>query len=157
MAYAKRALSIVLLAAGVVLVFAGLNLAVGFSPIGVISSAAAVAALLYSGAVWFGSAPPAESQAQETIFVYDRSLRIASGMRRGHPITSCVPAGMRADVEARCVAALSGASARFSCANGMSNVDFDAVPVRAADGMIVYGLLITAAKNAQPAINAAGV
>ena len=157
MAPVRRALSIVLLASGVILVFAGVNVAVGFSVAGVLSSAAAVAALLYSGAVWFGPRPAGGPPTPETVFVYDRLLNLVSGSRRGASLTSCFPVSVRADLENRCLAALAGTGARFSCGSGSARFDFDAVPVRSADGMIVYGLLIASAESAQPAINPAAV
>ena len=157
MAQAKRILSLLLLATGVLLVFAGVTAAVGFSLSGIIASAAAIAALLYSGAVWFGGSQRSDPERLETVFVYDRSLLVASGARRGYPITSCFPASVRADLEARCRAALAGDGARFSCTNGTARVDFDAVPVRTADGVIVYGLLMTAEKSAPPVVNAAAM
>ena len=139
---AKRALSLALLAAGILLVFSGVISAVGFSTLGVVSSAAAVAALLYSGAVWFGSPPRRDPPFRDPVVVFDRSLRVASGALRGVPVASCFPAPARADLEAHCRAALAGNRAHFSCASGEERLDFDAVPVRSADGHIVYGLLM---------------
>jgi uncharacterized membrane protein (UPF0136 family) len=151
MSRVTRALSLVLLAAGVVFVFAGVNLAVGWSAIGVVSSTAAVAALLYSGAIWFGSSAKPNPHALDTIVVFDRSLRVASGALRGVNLTSCFPSAIRADLEAHCVAALGGAGARFSCGSGGDRRQFDAVPVRAADGGIVYGLLMGDVRITSPA------
>ena len=48
----KRLSSSALLVVGVLLVFFGLNAALGFMPGAAIASLAAVGALLYSGAVW---------------------------------------------------------------------------------------------------------
>jgi hypothetical protein len=148
----RPALSIVLLVAGVIFVFAGLNAAVGFSAVGIVSSIGAIAALLYSGAVWFGGRGP-DPPGPEKVFVYDQSLKLASGSRRGQAVSSCFPASVRAELESRCLDALAGHGARFSCASGSDHLAFDAVPVRSADGRIVYGLLITAAENAAPALN----
>jgi hypothetical protein len=143
MSRAKRAISLCLLAAGVILVFAGVNSAVGFSAIGVIASAAAVAALLYSGAVWFGTADRRQPPGRDSIFVFDRTLRVAHGALRGAHLTACFPPPARAALEARCREALAGTGARFSYEAGGERLDFDAVPVRAADGTIVYGLLMS--------------
>ena len=155
MSRVTRALSLILLAAGVVFVFAGVNLAVGWSTIGVVSSTAAVAALLYSGAIWFGSPARRDPPALDTVVVFDRSLRVASGALRGTSLTSCFPSSVRADMEAHCVAALGGVAARFTCASGTERLHFDAVPVRASDGTIVYGLLMGGVKLTSPAENPA--
>lgn len=146
MSRVQRALSLTLLAAGIVLVFGGVNTAVGFSTLGVVSSAAAVAALLYSGAVWFGRPPGAASGSADPIVVFDRSLRVASGALRGVHVASCFPAPVRADLEAHCRAALAGNRAHFSCTAGGDRVDFDAMPVRSANGDVLYGLLLRDAK-----------
>jgi hypothetical protein len=142
MSRVKRALSFAMLAAGIVLVFGGLTNAVGVSTLGVVSSAAAVAALLYSGAVWFGSPAPTATDSTDPIVVFDRSLRVASGALRGLHVSSCFPAPVRADLEAHCRAALAGNRAHFSVAAGEERLDFDAVPVRSPNGEIVYGLLM---------------
>jgi len=60
-------------------------------------------------------------------------------------------------VETHCVAALGGAGARFSCGSGSDRRQFDAVPVRAADGSIVYGLLMSDVKVTSPSGSAAPV
>jgi hypothetical protein len=143
MSRAKRAISLCLLAAGVLLVFTGVNTAVGFSAIGVVSSAAAVAALLYSGAVWFGAPARHHPPGVDSIVVFDRSLRVAAGALRGVRLTACFPPAARTALEARCREALAGNGARFSCGSGRERLEFDAVPVRAADGTIVYGLLLS--------------
>ena len=51
-----RMLSNVLFLGGLALVFVGITSAIGVSVAGVLATAAAVAALLYAGAVWFGGA-----------------------------------------------------------------------------------------------------
>ncbi len=157
MRFAKRAISLLLLIAGVVLVFSGLNAAVGFSTLGVLSSAAAVAALLYSGAVWFTAPPPNDPPGADPILVFDRSLRVASGARRGVHVAACFPPPVRAAVEAHCREALAGNRAQFSCAAGRERLDFDAVPVRTAEGIVVYGLLMRDEKITSAAPGAAGV
>ena len=152
-----RTLSLVLMAAGIVFVFAGLNRAIGWSTLGIFASTAVVAALLYSGAIWFGAPAKRDPPALDAVVVFDQSLRVASGALRGVSLASCLPAPMRADVEAHCTAALAGAGARFSCESAGGRLQFDAVPVRAADGRIVYGLLMTDVKLTSPADVAAGI
>ena len=132
-------------------VFTGVNLAVGWSAIGVVASTAAVAALLYSGAIWFGSPGNPDPHSLDKVVVFDRSLRVASGALRGVKLTSCFPSAIRADLEAHCVTALGGVGARFSCGSGGERRQFDAVPVRAADGNIVYGLLMSDVRITSPA------
>jgi hypothetical protein len=53
----NRVLSSVLLASGIVLVFAGLSAALGFTAPGMIASIAVIGTLLYTGSVWFSSPP----------------------------------------------------------------------------------------------------
>lgn len=150
MSRVTRALSLVLLAAGIIFVFAGVNLAIGWSTLGVVSTAAVVAALLYTGAIWFGSPVRREPATLDKVVVFDQSLRVASGALRGATLTSCFPPSVRADLETHCAAALGGAGARFSCVSDGERLQFDAVPVRAADGRIVYGLLMTDVKVTSP-------
>ena len=157
MSRVSRALSLVLLLAGIIFVFAGLNLAIGWSTLGVVSAAAVVAALLYSGAIWFGSPVRRDAPALDTVVVFDRSLRVASGALRGAALTSCFPPSMRTDLEKHCTAALGGVGARFSYVSDGARREFDAVPVRAADGHIVYGLLMTDVKVTSPTDRAAGI
>ena len=57
MANLKRLTSGVLLGLGVLLVLVGFTAALGFTPSGVFASVAAIAALLYAGAVSFGARP----------------------------------------------------------------------------------------------------
>lgn len=59
----KRLLSSFLMATGIVLVFYGFNAALGFTLVGMFASFAAVTALLYAGAVLFGSAVEARREA----------------------------------------------------------------------------------------------
>ena len=157
MSRVTRALSLVLLAAGSVFIFAGLNLAIGWSTFGIVSTVAVVAALLYTGAVWFGSPARRDAPALDTVVVFDQSLRVASGALRGVTLTSCFPVSMREDLQAHCTAALGGVGARFFCDAGGERLQFDAVPVRAADGRIVYGLLMSDVKLTSPADAAARI
>jgi hypothetical protein len=131
-----RAGSTVLLGGGVFLVFAGLSSALGFSLSGMIASAAAIAALLYAGGVWFGE-PPREDY---TIVLFTPALVIANGPLAGRPIADLYADTMRREIESRCRAALDGHPSHFSCAPGR---EFHATPVRSADGAVMFGLLLS--------------
>jgi hypothetical protein len=131
-----RAGSFVLLAGGVLLVFAGLSSSLGFSVAAMVASAAAVAALLYAGGVWFGGTP----RADPTMVLFTPALVIASGPLTGRPVTEMFPESMRREIELRCGAALAGHASHFSCGSGHV---FDAAPVRSADGAVIYGLLLS--------------
>ena len=133
---AQRAGSYVLLAGGVLLVFAGLASALSFSPTGMIASAAAIAALLYAGAVWFGAAP----RADPSVVLFTPQLTVAAGPLAGRAVPELFPIALRKEIDARCRAALAGQSSRFSPAGGET---FEAAPVRGADGLIVFGILIS--------------
>lgn len=52
----KRFLSSLLMTAGIVLVFYGLNSALGFTVLGMLATVAAIASLLYAGGALFGEA-----------------------------------------------------------------------------------------------------
>jgi hypothetical protein len=106
----KQRLSIGLLVAGVVPVFAGLTRSVGFSVEGITASLAAVVALLYSGAVFFGMYAASHTMAPDTIFVFDRTFRLVAGVRKGLPIRAVLPAGLPGDLDARCPAPASGST-----------------------------------------------
>lgn len=131
-----RAGSTVLLAGGVVLVFAGLSSALGFSLSGMIAITAAIAALLYAGGVWFGEAPRADA----TVILFTPTLVIANGPMAGRLVVDLYPDAMRREIESRCRAALDGQSSHFSCAPGGA---FQAAPVRAPNGAVVFGLLLS--------------
>lgn len=146
MAPAKRVLSSVLLACGIVLVFTGLSSALGFSVPAMIASIAAIAALLYAGGVWFGAAPlvPRPSGAGAVI-VFDRDLNVATGFATGEPLLSQFPEPIRPEIEKRCRAALRGESAQFTCEYAGRRLVFDASPVSNIAGVVLYGVLITGA------------
>jgi hypothetical protein len=140
-----------LLAGGVTLVFVGLNAWMGPSAAGMLASAAAIAALMYSGAIWFGAPPAPSSCAQrDRIFVFDRSLREVCGPRRGQPISAVFPLPERAILEAECWAALAGEGGRFTCGDERSRSQFDVLPIRTIDGAISYGILIDLAVRHEP-------
>ena len=87
---------------GIMLVFTGLSAALGFTVIGILASVAAIAALLYAGAVWFGEAPvtPIPAGADETLIVFDRSLRVAAGGAPGVSVLARFPELLRPEIEA---------------------------------------------------------
>jgi hypothetical protein len=143
----QRVGSYVLLAAGVLLVFAGLASALAFSPSGLIASAAAIAALLYAGAVWFGGSPRADA----SLVLFTPQLTVAAGPFAGRAVSDLFPIPLRTEIDAQCRAALEGRACRFSPADGQT---FDAAAVRSADGLVVYGILI--ANAATPERAAAG-
>lgn len=147
MADSKGLVSSTLLVAGVVLVFAGLISALGFTIGGTIASLAAILTLLYAGAVWFGQArtSPDRSGRAGLVIVFDRALAVVSGAARGTPLVLQFPEVSRAAIELHCVAALAGESTRFTCDDGVSRVDFDAAPIRDHNGWIGYGILLSAA------------
>jgi hypothetical protein len=139
----KRLVSSVLLMLGVGLVFFGMSTALGFTATGMLASVAVIGALLYVGAVWFAPPPAAPVRAAELI-VFDRDQRIVSGAGIGERVASQFPDGMRGEIERRCSAALSGTTARFPCLRNGKPVVYDAVPVRSADGAVIYGILLAA-------------
>ena len=144
MARVKRLVSSLLLATLIVLVFAGLSGALGFSVAGMVASVAAIATLLYAGAVWLAPPPPTLAPSgSETVIVFDRSLHIAAGATPGTPLLSQFPAALRAEIEAHCRAALRGEHSHFVCEMGGRRVAFDVGPVQTIAGVVLYGVLIT--------------
>lgn len=138
--------SSVLLAGGVVLVFAGLTTALGFSLPGIVASSAAIAALLYAGGVWFGGAPLPDPSA----VLFTHTLAMAGGPLAGRPVSHLFPDAIRAEIEARCREALAGGACHFVCGSGAARVRFCATPVRDAAGAVVYGLLLSGSLVAEP-------
>ena len=142
----KRLVSGVLLVLGVMLVLVGFITALGFTPGGMLASVAAIAALLYAGAIWFAP-PPAVRAASPPpstpIVVFDRDQRIVSGDATGQPVAGGFPQIIRPEIERRCAAALAGTSARFACLLDGRTTVFDVLPVRTADGAVLYGILLT--------------
>jgi len=133
--------STVLLAGGVFLVFGGISSALGFSTSGIVASLAAVAALLYAGGVWFGAAPHADP----SIVVFTSELTVAGGLLSGRPVADLFEDGMRGDIESACRDALDGRPSRFSSGKGSARRAFEAAPVRGADGLVIYGVLLSGA------------
>ena len=140
---AKRVVSALLLAGGIGLVFTGLSAALGFTILGVVASIAAIAALLYAGAVWFGGAAAAPLPAgAQTLILFDRALRVAAGRAPGVSILAQFPERIRPDIEVRCRAALSGEHSHFQCEHAGARFSFDIAPVP-INGLVMYGVLIS--------------
>jgi hypothetical protein len=136
-----RVASSVLLAGGVILVFAGLSAALGFSLAGLIASAAAIAALLYAGGVWFG----APARADATLVLFTPALAVANGPLAGRALGELFPDRMRSELDAHCRAAFAGLPSSFTCGTGSDRVSFSVTPVRDAAGAVTYGLLLSGA------------
>jgi hypothetical protein len=131
----QRVGSSVLLAGGVILVFAGLASALAFSVSSMITIAAAIVALLYAGGVWFGRVP----RDAAAVVLFTPQLTVAAGPLAGQALADLFPIPLRKEIDEQCRAALAGESRRFSPVGAGT---FEAVPVRSADGLIVYGILI---------------
>jgi hypothetical protein len=140
---ARRVVSALLLACGIVLVFAGLSAALGFTLIGATASTAAIVALLYAGAVWFGGAPMLLPAGGGTVTVFDRSLRVATGVVPGVSVLSQFPERLRPEIEVRCRAALRGEYSHFDCEHGGARVSFEIAPVQTLHGLVLYGVIIS--------------
>jgi hypothetical protein len=130
-----------LLLAGVALVFAGISSALEFSVPGIIAAVATMAGLLYTGAVWFGRAIPRE----RSVLIFDRQLIVVNGTRPGQPVGTLFAAPMRRDVEQRCREAFDGRSVRFSIQADPDRRRFEVAPIRTADGLVAYGILLSGA------------
>ena len=157
----KRLSSSALLVVGVLLVFFGLNGALGFTPGAAIASLAVVGALLYSGAVWFAPPTPASagastSQAPSSTaeltapVVFDRTGRVVSGAERGQALSAQFPETLRAEVEQRCAAAFAGIAGRVAGDHHGRPLTFEFLPVRTGTGVVVYGLLVASEAIAAP-------
>ena len=128
-----------LLAGGVVLVFAGLSSALGYSMAGIVASLAAIAGLLYAGGVWFGGT----SRADASLLLFTPALAVARGPLAGRAVGELFPNHMRTEIEARCRDALAGAPAYFACGAGADRITFSVTPVRDAAGAVTHGLLLS--------------
>ena len=149
MANVRRPLAFVLLLGGVALIFLGLTRAVGVTRSGVLVSLVAIGALLLTGGIWFGAPAPrtrVTSAADDgSPILFDVQGRLVSGPHAGQPVTSRFPEAARLEVERHCVTVLAGRAARFPCVWDGTPIMFEGLPVRSADGVIVYGLLMPAA------------
>ena len=148
MANARAVLAFVLLLVGVTLVFLGLTRALGFTLLGVLVSVVAIAALLFTGGVWFGGAAPrtdvTSASGEGSPILFDVHGRLVSGPGAGQPVASRFPEIVRLEVERHCATVLAGRAARFPCIFDGKPIVFEALPVRTADGAIVYGLFVPA-------------
>jgi len=152
----KRALSSVLLACGIVLVFFGLSTALGFTPGAMIAGVAAIAALLYAGGTWFGEAPAQLSApGADTVIVFDRLLRVANGTGAGASLLSQFPSAIRPELEMRCQMALRGEHTYFSCEHDGTRIAFDISPVHTVNGAVLYGVVVAGQGKPLPAIASA--
>jgi hypothetical protein len=141
MAQRHQIVSTVLLLAGVGLVFAGMSSALHFSAPGIVASVATIAGLLYAGAVWFGDAALGE----RSVLIFDRRLIIIGGTHPGRPIGDLFPLAVRRDVEQRCRDAFDGRGTRFSIPGDAERRRFEIAPIRTADGLVAYGILLSGA------------
>jgi hypothetical protein len=144
----SRVVAFVLLLIGITLVFVGLTRAVGFTPLGIVVSLVAIAGLLFTGGVWFGAPAPqthvTSALGSGSPILFDIHGRVVSGPNAGQPVASRFPDAVRAEVERHCAIVLAGSPARFPCLCDGKPVVFEALPVRSADGAIVYGLFVPA-------------
>src|SRR5687767_9853514 len=112
MRHVQRFVSATLLILGVALVFLGLTRSLGFTALGVIASVAAIAALLYTGGVWFGSSasrPAAPTPVAATDpMLFDARGRLVAGPAAGHPVASQFPESLRLEIERHCAGAFAG-------------------------------------------------
>jgi hypothetical protein len=92
-------------------------MALGFSTAGIVVSAAAIAALLYAGGVWFGAAP---SREEPSVVLFTPDLTIASGPSAGRAVADVLRAIDRRELESRCREALAGCPSSVSPARGDS-------------------------------------
>jgi hypothetical protein len=115
--------------------------ALNFSLPGIIATLATIAGLLYAGGVWFGGAMPGEP----SVLIFDRHLIIVSGAYAARPIGDLFPLGVRRDVEQRCREAFDGRSTRFSIPGDADRRRFEVAPIRTADGLVAYGILLSGA------------
>lgn len=134
---AKHLVASVLLAAGIVLVFAGLSSALGFTVSGMVASVAVIAGLLYAGGIWFGA--PART-APSGALMFDQRLELTTG----GPVLAQFPEPLRAEIRVRCLAALAGERARFT----IDGRAFQVLPVVDVDGMVRFGVLVEGAPTA---------
>jgi hypothetical protein len=135
----------ILLAGGILLVFAGLAAALSFSLSGMIASAAAITALLYAGGVWFGGSPRVDA----SVVLFTPQLTVAAGPLTGRAVVDLFPIPLHTEIDRLCRAALSGESRGFLPEAGEP---IEAAPVRAADGAIVYGVLIAGGATSERAV-----
>ena len=148
-----RLVSSVLLASGLVLVFAGVSAALAFTAAGILAAIAAITTLLYAGSLWFGPPPPVPVPAgAETVIVFDRELRVAGGPGTGSTVMSRFPPVLRPEIERRCRAALRGESARFVCEAGDARLVIETAPLTSVTGVVLYGTMVISAGISAPSL-----
>jgi len=148
----KRALSSILLAAGIVTILVGLIAALGFTTGGIVTSVALVAALLYAGGLWFGgSTERIAAPGADLVIVFDRSLKITAGPAPGSSVMMQFPEPLRPEVEMRCRLALRGEHTHFECEHAGARLAFDIGPVQSIQGVVMYGVLISGSGIVAPA------
>lgn len=135
MARANHVAASILLAAGIVLVFAGLSSALGFTAFGMLASVAVIAGLLYAGGTWFGASAPAAPRQNAVLF--DHALQLPTGTG----LLAEFPEELRGEIRVRCQVALAGEHTRFTIQDRV----FQVAPVAGADGVVIYGVLIEGA------------
>ena len=147
----QRFASVTLLVLGVALVFLGLTRSLGVTPLGVIASVAAIAALLYTGGVWFGSSasqPVARApRAATDPMLFDTRGRLIAGPAAGHPVASQFPESLRLEIERHCEAVFTGRTARFPCTRDGQALVFDVLPIHDAAGTVIYGIVVPLGKG----------
>ena len=154
----KRIVSSALFAIGIALIFVGWIRLLGTTAPALLASTAAIAALLYAGGIWFGSA----LTDGPTILVFNHTLTISGGPLAGKPVVSQFPIWMRGDIRRHCEAAIAGKYSRFTCAGAIRPRTFDAAPITNGEGTVVCGVLIEGAAipaptlMGEPALNAVG-
>jgi hypothetical protein len=79
------------------------------------------------------------------VLIFDRHLIIVSGAHPGRPVGDLFPLAVRREVEQRCRDAFDGRSTRFSIPGDASRKRFEVAPVRTADGLVAYGILLSGA------------
>ena len=153
-----RLAALLLSAAGLALVFAGVTYSLGATAPGMLATTAAIAALLYAGGAWFGTG----AVDGPSILVFNHALAISGGPRAGKPIVSEFPIWMRGEIRRRCQAAIAGEYSRFTCSDGLRSRTFDAAPITNGEGSVVCGVLIEGAAipaatlMGEPALTAVG-
>jgi hypothetical protein len=121
-----------------------------------IASMAAIAALLYAGGVWFGDTPAQlTAPGADTIIVFDRQLRVASGKAVGTSLLSQFPQPIRPELEVRCQRALAGEHTHFSCEHDGARLSFDISPVHTINGVVLYGVVVAGHGKPLPAVTSA--
>lgn len=152
MRHVQRFVSAALLMLGVALVFLGLTRSLGFTALGVIASVAAIAALLYTGGVWFGGPGPRRAVSAaahvEGPMLFDARGRLVAGPAAGHPLASQFPESLRLEIERHCAAVFGGRTARLPCTRDGQSLVFDVLPIQDAAGTVIYGIVVPLGKAA---------